>query len=134
MRAEVDEASVIISKGQKAFRTNGGDITLAASSVVFAGDDADSAVRVDTPTDATYENKYVKIMPDFDVTVSFDAYGGTDTMADATIAVGQEYTLRTQGVKSICGTVVELCDEKHPIPVEAAIPVGIIVLEAKGGR
>ena len=55
-------------------------------------------------------------------------------IGDSRLAVGQEYTLRTQGGKSICGTVVELCDEKHPIPVEAAIPVGIIVLEAKGGK
>ena len=50
------------------------------------------------------------------------------------LAVGQEYTLRTQYGKSICGTVVELRDEKRQSPAEAALPVGIIMLEAKGGR
>ena len=56
------------------------------------------------------------------------------SIGESRLAVGQEYTLRTQGGKSICGTVVELCDEKHPIPVEASIPMGTIILEAKGGR
>lgn len=56
------------------------------------------------------------------------------SVGDCRLAVGQEYTLRTQNGNSICGTVVELYDEKRPIPVEAAIPAGIIILEAKGGR
>lgn len=56
------------------------------------------------------------------------------SVGDCKLAVGQEYTLRTQYGKSICGTVVELCDEKHPIPVEATLPVGTIILVTKGGR
>ena len=56
------------------------------------------------------------------------------SIGDSRLAVGQEFTLRTQSGKTLCGTVVELCDEKHPLPVEAAIPEGIIILEAKGGR
>ena len=56
------------------------------------------------------------------------------SFGDCKLAVGQEYTLRTQNGKSIYGTVVELCDEKHPIPVEATLPVGTIILVTKGGR
>ncbi len=100
-----DEDSVIISKARIALDVRGGDsgVTLAASSVVFAGDDADSAVRVNAPTNDTYANKYVKIMPDYNVSVSFDANSGAGTMDDATVACGKEYTLPECGFTAPAG-------------------------------
>lgn len=56
------------------------------------------------------------------------------SVGDCKLAVGQEYMLRTQYGVSVCGTVVELRNEKYQSPVEAALPVDIIILEAKGGR
>ena len=50
------------------------------------------------------------------------------------LAVGQEYTLRTQSGKTVAGVVVELYDAKHQKNAEARLPVGMIILEAKGGR
>ena len=56
------------------------------------------------------------------------------SVGDFKLAVGQDYALRTQSGKTVAGIVVELYDEKRPMPAEACLPEGMIILEAKGGR
>ena len=52
---------------------------------VYAGNDADSAVKVDTPTAETYTtSKYVKIVPTYPVWVGGKQFTGTNLVIDST--------------------------------------------------
>lgn len=48
-------------------------------------------------------SKYAKIQPAYNVTVSFDANGGTGTMADESAVCAQEYTLLANGFTAPAG-------------------------------
>jgi hypothetical protein len=52
----------VTSKGETSAFEDGFEIVEGCDAIVYAGDDAESAVKVDSPTDATYA-KYVKIVP-----------------------------------------------------------------------
>ena len=68
---KVENSTLIITATEKAIDTFGGNSILVDNHLVHAGNDAASAVKVDSPTDATYANKYVKIEP-----VKYDLYIG----------------------------------------------------------
>ena len=66
-----------------------------------------SASATGTPLTAYGElgmnSKYVKIMPAYNITVSFDANGGTDTMENKVIVCAKEYTLPECGFTAPAG-------------------------------
>ena len=56
------------------------------------------------------------------------------SVGDVKLAVGQEYTLRSESGRVISGTVVELHSSKQPKSLANTVPVTVMALSAKGGR
>ena len=77
---------------------------------VIAGDDAESAVKVDSPTDATYASKYVKIMPSKirSTTVTYEVAPTYTVTIPATVALGETATIKAENVVVAKGKQVEV--------------------------
>jgi len=69
----------------------------ANGSTVLASTSATGSSLVAFDKDDNSSYKYVKIQPAYNVTVSFDANGGTGTMASDTVVCADEYTLPENG-------------------------------------
>ena len=78
--------------------------TLNGNFIVTAGNDAASAVKVDSPTDATYANKYVKIAPaepkaeTKSTTVTYEVAPTYTVTIPATVALGETATIKAENV------------------------------------